>query len=49
MKEEDAMGLLDNDGATTEVRGSGAKPYQLKNTGGVLSCSCPAWRREWWC
>ena len=40
------MGLLDNDGATTEVRGSGAKPYQLKNTGGVLSCSCPAWRNQ---
>lgn len=35
---------LDNDGDTAEVQGSGAKPYLLKNVGGVLSCSCPAWR-----
>lgn len=34
------------DGASTEVRGSGAKPYVLKNTGGVYSCSCPAWRNQ---
>ena len=34
------------DGASTEVRGSGAKPYVLKNVGGVYSCSCPAWRNQ---
>jgi DNA ligase-1 len=38
--------ILDNDGDTTEVQGSGAKPYTLKNVGGVLSCSCPAWRNQ---
>ena len=26
--------------------GSGSKPYILKNTGGVYSCSCPAWRNQ---
>ncbi|MCX7410110.1 MAG: DNA ligase [Planctomycetales bacterium] len=34
------------DGQTAEVWGSGAKPYQLKNVGGVYSCSCPAWRNQ---
>lgn len=34
------------DGATFEMQGSGAKPYLLKNTGGVYSCSCPAWRNQ---
>src|SRR6266540_5584944 len=34
------------DGETTEMQGSGAKPYELKNTGGVYSCSCPAWRNQ---
>jgi DNA ligase-1 len=34
------------DGASTEVSGSGAKPYVLKNIGGVYSCSCPAWRNQ---
>jgi DNA ligase-1 len=34
------------DGQTCEVKGSGAKPYVLKNTGGVFSCSCPAWRNQ---
>ena len=34
------------DGETTEMQGSGAKPYVLKNTGGVYSCSCPAWRNQ---
>ncbi len=38
------MAKLDNDGETVEIKGSGAKPYVLKNVGGVLSCSCPAWR-----
>jgi len=34
------------DGQTTEMQGSGSKPYILKNTGGVYSCSCPAWRNQ---
>ncbi len=34
------------DGETTEVQGSGSKPYQLKNVGGVYSCTCPAWRNQ---
>ena len=28
------------------MQGSGAKPYVLKNSGGVYSCSCPAWRNQ---
>ena len=35
-----------NDGESVEVQGSGAKPYVLKNVGGVYSCSCPAWRHQ---
>ena len=34
------------DGETVEMKGSGAKPYQLKNVGGVYSCTCPAWRNQ---
>jgi DNA ligase-1 len=34
------------DGEFIEMKGSGAKPYVLKNTGGVYSCSCPAWRNQ---
>jgi DNA ligase-1 len=34
------------DGDSVEMQGSGAKPYVLKNTGGVYSCSCPAWRNQ---
>ena len=34
------------DGSTVEMEGSGAKPYVLKNTGGVYSCNCPAWRNQ---
>src|SRR5437879_13543408 len=34
------------DGQSTEMRGSGARPYVLKNVGGVYSCSCPAWRHQ---
>ncbi len=34
------------DGETFEMKGSGAKPYVLKNTGGVYSCTCPAWRNQ---
>ena len=39
------MGDL-GDGESVEVKGSGAKPYVLKNTGGVYSCTCPAWRNQ---
>src|SRR5436309_15037383 len=35
-----------NDGESVEMKGSGAKPYILKNIGGVYSCSCPAWRNQ---
>lgn len=31
---------------STEMKGSGAKPYVLKNIGGVYSCTCPAWRNQ---
>jgi DNA ligase-1 len=34
------------DGETSEMQGSGSKPYILKNVGGVYSCSCPAWRNQ---
>jgi len=34
------------DGEITHIQGSGSKPYELKNTGGVYSCSCPAWRNQ---
>ena len=34
------------DGESVEIQGSAAKPYVLKNTGGVYSCSCPAWRNQ---
>lgn len=34
------------DGQSTEMKGSAAKPYILKNTGGVYSCTCPAWRNQ---
>jgi DNA ligase-1 len=34
------------DGASVEVQGSGSRPYILRNTGGVYSCSCPAWRNQ---
>lgn len=34
------------DGETTTMQGSAAEPYVLKNTGGVYSCSCPAWRNQ---
>jgi DNA ligase-1 len=37
------MPLL-KDGESVEVQGSASRPYVLKNIGGVLSCSCPAWR-----
>jgi DNA ligase-1 len=34
------------DGESTEMQGSGSKPYVLRNVGGVYSCSCPAWRNQ---
>lgn len=34
------------DGETTEVQGSGSSVYTLKNSGGVYSCTCPAWRNQ---
>jgi DNA ligase-1 len=34
------------DGESVHMQGSGSKPYELKNTGGVYSCSCPAWRNQ---
>jgi DNA ligase 1 len=34
------------DGESREVKGSGAEPYVLKNTGGAYSCTCPAWRHQ---
>src|SRR3989442_9560427 len=40
------MGNDLQDGETFEMQGSAAKPYILKNTGGVYSCSCPAWRNQ---
>jgi DNA ligase-1 len=35
-----------NDGESVEMKGSGARPYVLKNVGGVYSCSCPALRNQ---
>lgn len=35
-----------SDGQSIEMKGSGAKPYVIKNVGGVYSCSCPAWRNQ---
>jgi DNA ligase-1 len=34
------------DGERIEVAGSGSAIYTLKNTGGVYTCSCPAWRNQ---
>jgi DNA ligase-1 len=34
------------DGQSVEIKGSAAKPYILKNVGGVYSCTCPAWRNQ---
>jgi DNA ligase-1 len=34
------------DGESVEMQGSGKSPYILKNTGGVYSCTCPAWRNQ---
>jgi DNA ligase-1 len=34
------------DGESTQVKGSGAAVYTLKNVGGVYSCTCPAWAHQ---
>ncbi len=34
------------DGESVEMRGSAVRPYVLTNTGGVYSCTCPAWRNQ---
>lgn len=34
------------DGESVEIKGSARLPYVLKNTGGVYSCTCPAWRNQ---
>jgi DNA ligase-1 len=34
------------DGETTQVKGSGSAVYTLKNSGGVYSCTCPAWMHQ---
>lgn len=34
---------LDHDGDTASIPG---KPYRLRNIGGVIDCSCPAWRNQ---
>lgn len=33
-----------NEGDVTHIKGSGKNPYEVKKVGGVVSCSCPAWR-----
>lgn len=32
------------EGETIFIKGSGKKPYEVKKVGGIVSCSCPAWR-----
>lgn len=34
------------DGESIEVKGSGSRVYAIRNTGGVYSCSCPAWMHQ---
>lgn len=34
------------EGEVIEVKGSAAKPYQVKLIAGIVSCSCPAWRNQ---
>jgi DNA ligase-1 len=34
------------DGESVEIKGSAAKPYILRNVGGVFSCTCPSWRNQ---
>ncbi len=34
------------DGDSAQVKGSGSAIYTLKNSGGVYSCTCPAWMHQ---
>lgn len=34
------------DGESAQVKGSGSSIYTLKNSGGVYSCTCPAWMHQ---
>ncbi len=34
------------DGESVAIQGSAKDPYILKNTGGVYSCTCPAWMHQ---
>lgn len=34
------------DGETYQAKGSSNRVYEIKNVGGVYSCSCPAWRNQ---
>lgn len=34
------------DGQAVQVKGSGSSVYTLKNSGGVYSCTCPAWMHQ---
>lgn len=34
------------DGQSAQVKGSGSSIYTLKNSGGVFSCTCPAWMHQ---
>lgn len=34
------------DGESVEMKGSGAKPYLIRNIGGLYSCTCPAWMNQ---
>jgi DNA ligase-1 len=34
------------DGDSTQIQGSGSSIYTLKNSGGVYSCTCPAWTHQ---
>ena len=34
------------DGESIEMKGSAAKPYLIRNVGGVYSCTCPAWLNQ---
>ena len=38
--------ILDHDGDETTAKGSGKTPYVLRNIGGVIDCSCPAWKNQ---
>ena len=33
-----------SEGDTFQVQGSGKNPYTIRMIGGVIDCSCPAWR-----